>query len=749
MLMCEWWNTVLHDRDGQVIAALSLAMDITEKHEAETALRYSQATQSALLDAIPDLMFRIRADGTYLDYNAPREEMFFPAETFLGLKIRDVLPEEIARRTQSAIAAALETGQCQTIDYELPIGGVKRYWEARIAVSGPAEVVSLVRDITEGTLAARQREDAVEKLRDEVAERHRAELDAKRAHDLVEMIRRAQASFIMDEPLSKVFDQLLGGLLTQTESAFGLIGEVKQDLDGTTQLIPRAISEMNWRDTSPFFHERSRRGGFEVIRLDSVFGQVVVTGRPVLCNDPASETAYDGMPSIRAFLGLPFYHRDELVGMVGVANREGGYDQAMIESLQPLLTTCASIVQAHRNDLERQRMEVELQASKEAAETANRSKDHFLAVLSHELRTPLTPVLAAATSSLDDPALPAEIVPAMEMIRRNIQLESRLIDDLLDVSRIGRGALSLHSEIVDLHALIAHALEVCEVELKSGGLNLRQDLRATRYHVKGDPARLQQAIWNLVKNAVKFTPAGGIVSVRSADRDGRIEVEVGDTGIGIPAGDLERIFVAFEQGHAGIGRPQGLGLGLAITRSIIEAHEGAISVSSPGLDGGAVFTIELATVPRVAASSRPHLKPVPSSSPDSIESRPLDGLRILLVEDNRDTLRFFSWILDRAGCAVTSAVSVADAVQALQDNTFDLVVSDIELPDGSGADFMREHCVPRGLQAIAMSGFGSDEDVRRSLDAGFLRHLTKPLEAATLVRAVRQASAPQTEAECR
>jgi PAS domain S-box-containing protein len=386
---------------------------------------------------------------------------------------------------------------------------------------------------------------------------------------------------------------------------------------------------------------------------------------------------------------------------------------------------------------DRKHAEEGLKQAKEAAEEASRAKDQFLAVLSHELRTPLTPVLLSVSAVLEHPPEPAELWPILAMIQRNIALEARLIDDLLDVARASRGQLTMTPRVVDLHAVIREAIEICSSDVSEAGLRLTLSLDATASHAAADPARVQQVFWNLIKNAVKFTPQGGEVSLHTRNEEGPggawFLAEVKDTGMGIEPEVLPRLFSPFEQGSPALrGRHGGLGLGLAISRSVIDSHGGRLTASSPGSGLGACFLVELLTTPAPAV-------PTPAL-PGPSERDPVRGLRVLLVEDNKDTLKYLSWSMARMGHAVLPALTVAAARELASSDRFDVVVSDIELPDGSGLELMREVRQTWDVPGIAVSGFGSDEDVRMSHDAGFQQHLTKPIDVRALEEALRFAA---------
>ncbi len=379
--------------------------------------------------------------------------------------------------------------------------------------------------------------------------------------------------------------------------------------------------------------------------------------------------------------------------------------------------------------------------ARQAAEAADQAKGRFLAVLSHELRSPLSPVLMAVSALLEEDEL-LGIRPTLEMIRRNVELEARLIDDLLDITRIGRGALRLDARNVDAHDAVRHAVHICLGECEQGRIALRSGLTAAEHFVEGDPARLQQIIWNLIKNATKFTPPGGSIAVRSSNRPPprpgdrpRLVIEVADDGVGIKAEALTRIFEPFEQGEVSARHRSGLGLGLAIGRSLAEAHGGQLSAASLGPGKGSSFLLELPTV------TAPAVVKQPSDSATDLLPRSR-GLKILVVEDNKDTLHCIASALVARGNAVTVAERLSEALKAAAVQSFDLLVSDIELPDGTGLELMRQ-LRGTGLPAIAMSGYGSEEDVRASLEAGFTEHLTKPVDLTRLIAAVHRVTAPE------
>jgi PAS domain S-box-containing protein len=393
-----------------------------------------------------------------------------------------------------------------------------------------------------------------------------------------------------------------------------------------------------------------------------------------------------------------------------------------------------TIIQCNIRDVTaRKRLEEEQRRAKEAAEEASRAKDLFLATLSHELRTPLTPVLATVEYLEMRIDLPPELRPEIASIRRNIELEARLIDDLLDVTRIGQGKLELHRERLDVHIAVRTALEFCQAEIDAKELEISLALRAQAHFVWADSARLQQIFWNLIKNAVKFTRSEGSIRIRSTNTGrGRLAIEIADTGEGIEPETLPRIFGVFEQGNPDVTRRLGgLGLGLAIAKMLVELHGGSLTVASPGKDQGSVFRIELESIPDVK-NQDPRPDPAPAAV---VKEKPL---KLLLVEDNSDTLRAITQLLRATGFIVGTAVNVAEAMAALSFERFHVLISDIGLPDGSGLDVMRYARDSFGLKGIAFSGYGTHEDVAACMAAGFTHHLTKPSSLKILVDLIRR-----------
>jgi signal transduction histidine kinase/CheY-like chemotaxis protein len=369
---------------------------------------------------------------------------------------------------------------------------------------------------------------------------------------------------------------------------------------------------------------------------------------------------------------------------------------------------------------------------------ANAAKDQFLALLSHELRNPLSPVIAMVgeleASTPDTP----EIRQALEVIRRNVELEARLIDDLLDVTRIAKGKLQLSFETVSVHEILQRAYEICRDDIDRKKLHVEFRLRAGHAYVDADPARLQQVFWNLIKNSVKFTPSAGRIIIETLNPVAEdIEIRITDTGIGIEAEKIDKIFNAFEQGQSSITRRfGGLGLGLAISKAMVDAHGGKIRVESEGKDKGATFTLRLKTVTAPVAVPANGAEAGPARE---VKAKPAETRtrRVLVVDDHYDTCTGMKMMLERRGYNITVAHTADQAVEKARNEDFDLLISDIGLPDRSGYELMKELQTSKGMRGIALSGFGMEHDVDKARAAGFSEHLTKPINFERLEEAIK------------
>jgi HAMP domain-containing protein/signal transduction histidine kinase len=476
---------------------------------------------------------------------------------------------------------------------------------------------------------------------------------------------------------------------------------------------------------------------------ESLVGQAALEKQRILLTDVPNNYAKvsSGLgefhPTSIVVLPILFEGQVKAVMELSSVERFSPSHQAFLDQLTEIigivLNTIEASTQTENLLKQSQSLAAELQKTNlelEEKARSNLAKDQFLAMLSHELRTPLTPVLASALALESEPGLPKDIHESLQMIRRNVELEARLIDDLLDLTRIDRGKVQLNFEVVDAHSLLQNALEICQAEMDRKHLARSLNLGASKVHMRADSARLQQIFWNLINNAVKFTQRNGrIIISTSNDSRGQLRVEIADTGLGIEPEALPKIFDAFEQG----GRTQlgGLGLGLAISKTLVEAHKGTITAQSAGRNKGATFTLVFPTCEKAETQIAPAVSPVLA------ERQPM---RILLVEDHEDTNRSLTNLLRRRGYHVQSALNFQSALDLSANEEFDVLISDLALPDGSGIDLIQNLSSKPALR-IALTGFGMEDDIRKSHEAGFQHHLVKPIDLNKLDSLIQEGAA--------
>jgi CheY-like chemotaxis protein/two-component sensor histidine kinase len=372
-------------------------------------------------------------------------------------------------------------------------------------------------------------------------------------------------------------------------------------------------------------------------------------------------------------------------------------------------------------------------AARAEAQEANRIKDEFLAIVSHELRTPLNSILGWSQILSNRKMNEATLAKALETIQRNAKLQGKLIDDILDISRIVQGKIQLNTRPVHLVTVINAAIENIGPTAEIKGIQVESHLDPEAGQIVGDPVRLQQIVWNLLSNAVKFTPSSGRVEVRLESVDSMAQITVKDTGKGISADVLPYIFERFRQAEPATTRVYGgLGLGLAIVRHLVEMHSGTVYATSEGEGMGATFTVQL---PLMQSQNKLPLDQKPLVL-DNLPS--LDGLRVLVVDDQTDTLELIAFILSEYGADVRTAPSASEAFDAIAQSVPDILISDIGMPEEDGYSLLaRVRTLPAeqgGLvPAIALTAFAREEERTCALKAGFSRHVPKPVEPAELV----------------
>lgn len=481
---------------------------------------------------------------------------------------------------------------------------------------------------------------------------------------------------------------------------------------------------------------------FREVRLDdgSAYRPLLVSGQRVILEDVQTDPEFEPHCQIAANAGYravqfnPLMNpQGELIGILSTYFREPYCPSDRELLMLDLFGRIASAIVALALG-ERDRQHLAAQA--QAAEVANASKDEFLAMLSHELRTPLTSITAWVQLMEQGQLDAAQLEEGIAAIRKSALTQTQLIEDLLDVSHIVQQRFELAPQACDLTALLQQALVLAQPLAAEQGLRLETELQPCPAQLNLDPVRMGQVFANLLSNALKFTPNGGTITVRLLDAPTQVQIQVSDTGQGIPPERLPHIFERFWQADSSnTRRAGGLGIGLFLVRSIVEAHGGVVVAESPGGGQGTTFTV---TLPKVIATSE---QPSPLPPPAAITEINLEGVCILLVDDDRTTSRILSFSLERFGAKVTTVQSAAEALETLSQGLPDLLISDIGLPDMNGYELIRQiRALPsaRGgeLVAIAVSGYTDPQSVAMALESGFQAHLGKPVNINELVAQV-------------
>ena len=575
-------------------------------------------------------------------------------------------------------------------------------------------------------------------LRAEIAERRRVE-DERNELLVRERVARSEAerSAATVRRLQRVTDTALSHL-TLDELLTEMLGRL-QDLLGADAAAILLVTE-----DGKYLTGRAAIGLEEEARVRvpmgrGVAGQIAVSRAPVIVDDLSKVELISSILSThaRSLVGAPLIIEDRVIGVIHVETLE---PHTFTPDDLNLLQLAADRVAL---SIEHARLyEAELRARVEA-ETANRTKDEFLATISHELRSPLNSILGWVTLLREGGLHEEAASRALETIERSARAQNRIIGDLLDVSRIINGQLDLNVRVLEPAPVIEAGVEAVRPAADAKGIRLQMRLDQKTGPIVGDSDRLQQVVWNLVSNAIKFTPRNGTVNVRLEKADSRAVVTVSDTGVGISPKFLPLVFDRFRQADSSSTRRQGgLGLGLAIVRHLVESHGGGVHAHSDGVGKGATFVVELPL--RISRISAPELTSASTATfrRVTLDSAPaLEGLRILVVDDESETRDLVSEILSRYEADVKTAASAAEAMKFLKGSAKwrpEVLISDIEMPDADGYELMRwvrtlpPECGPQ-VPAVALTAHARVEDRMKALAAGFQTHVPKPVEAAELL----------------
>jgi hypothetical protein len=727
-------------RDGRHFFT-GVVRDIAERKRAEEARLWL----AAIVESSDDAIFSIDLTGRITNWNAGAERLYGYAEAeALGQPVTIIIPPEL-REEEVTILRRLRAGERiehyetvrldkrgRRVDVSLTISPIK---DAEGRVVGASKVA---RDITE---RKRAEEERLRLLENERRAREEAEAAQRRTAFLAESSTVLSSSLDYQTTVTSVARMVVPNLADWC----------RVDLLDERGAIRRLAvahadpSKVEWADelerrypTDP----EAERGVPHVLRTgESELYPEIPDEMLVQAARDAEHLRIMREVGFNSAMVVPLRARVRTLGALSFILTESGrrYGPEDLEFAEELARRCALAI-------DNARLYGEAQAARATAEQANRLKEEFLATLSHELRTPLTAILGWSRMLIATQLDAENTARALESIERNARAQGRLIDDILDVSRIITGKLHLDVRPVDLAPVIEEAVQSVRPAAEAKGIRLQRVLDTGAQVVSGDPERLQQVVWNLLSNAVKFTPKGGRVQVRLERVNSHVEIVVSDTGRGISADVLPYVFERFRQADSSTTREHsGLGLGLAIVRHLVELHGGTVRAESAGEGQGATFTVDLpliiARVPQPATRDEEQTHPTTDRGEGFMCPPELEGLHILFVDDEEDARALLTTILESCGARVTTVGSAREALEEIKGTKFDVLLSDIGMPGEDGywlIKKVRKLPPEQGGQtpAAALTAYARAKDRMRVLRAGYQMHVPKPVDPAELVTVV-------------
>lgn len=720
----------IFDSFGGVLGASSIARDVTMRTKAEAALRRNEAELKALADSIPQLAWIAGPDGHIFWYNQQWYDYTGAThEQMEGWGWQSVHDPEVLPRVLEQWKQSLTSGE--PFEMEFPLRGADGAFRWFLTRCRPiwGEDGQVRRWFGTNT---------------DMEELKRKEQALERKTRVLELLNHAGrligGKLELRELMQSVID--LGVEATQAEYGAFFYSATNEDGD------PYLLYTMSGAD-------REQLESFGVLRATPLFGPTFAGNGVVRSSDLGSDPLFGSLASdnsnteggseARSYLTAPVKARTgEVLGGLFFghphADQFSEETERIVEGIAAQAGVAVDNARLYDNlrqaGIERESLLEAERSARAEAERLNVMKDEFLATLSHELRTPLTAILGWTQILSMEPASEEDLREGLETIERNARAQTQLIEDLLDMSRIISGKIRLASNPVDIVEILSQTLETVRPTADAKQVNLEQQLPAKGAQVQGDAVRLQQVFWNLLSNAIKFTPGGGRVGVTARYEDGRVEIGVQDSGIGIPAEQLEHIFERFRQVDSSTTRTHGgLGLGLSIVKNLVELHGGEIQAQSEGADQGATF---LVTLPLLAARHDGARTGRPESADDARTEGELSGARVLVVEDETDSRALIVRVLKQCDASIDAVGSADEALRLMQSRVPDAIVSDIGMPGIDGYEFIRR---VRTLSpdlggetpAVALTAFARDEDRQRAVEAGFDAHMRKPLFPRELI----------------
>ncbi|MEH2441663.1 PAS domain-containing hybrid sensor histidine kinase/response regulator [Nostoc sp.] len=706
--------------DGRPLAFPGALADITERKQAEDAWRLISAELErqlrkfdAIASSVTDFIYTFDLSGRFTYINQPLLDLLKKTSAeALGKNFFELdYPKDLATKLQRQIQQVIETHQ--PLKDETPYTsafGTRAYEYIFVPLESGNGMVEAVAGVTR-----------------DITDRKEIEATVKASNERLKLLSEVANDLLLNED-PKLF---LAGLFEKVSTHLGLevyFNYLFQEDQQKLQLHTHGGISEEIALSAKFLELGQGVCGYAVQHR-----RLTIVENALSTTDPLAVRIQS--IGIRAYACHPLMVSDacggqshRILGTLGLGTRQR--DRFTREELDLMQTVANQVAAA----LERSRLVTELQARAEALDRTNRIKDEFLAVLSHELRTPLNPILGWS-KLLQKGKLDAEKTNiAIATIERNAQLQVQLIDDLLDISRILQGKMSLSTSPIDLNVVISAALETVRLAAEAKSIQIQTIVSPVLGIVVGDAGRLQQVVWNLLSNAVKFTPIGGQVTIALSQVENHAQIQITDTGKGIRADFLPFVFEHFRQEDSATTRKfGGLGLGLAIVRQITQMHGGTVTVVSRGEELGATFTVQIPLAPQLSQA--------PTLDRSPVEESDLSGIHILVVDDEMDSREFITFVLEEDGAIVTAVASGTDALQAIAQSIPNIIISDIGMPEMDGYMLMRQ-IRALGLEqggkipAIALTAYAAELDRQQAIAAGFQRHITKPIDPEVLVAIV-------------
>jgi PAS domain S-box-containing protein len=716
--------------------------DISGRRAAEALIRDREIRLQSIVETAVDGIIVIDQHGNVESFNPAAERLFgYTASEIVGQNVDVLMTAEDVPRHHDSFQQFIETGESHVIGRRREV--MARRKDGEVVPMELAVSAMRIGDEWKFTGIARG-----------LSEQRRAARELQRTNELLEAVHSIQLRYISEDDPRTLFDTMLSQVLRVSDSQFGFVGEVLVDGEGQPFMRTLALTNIAWDDATRRRYDAQYADGLEFRNLDTLFGRVMTTGRTVISNDPAHDARRGGLPPghppLEKFACVPLDMAGRLVGMIGLANRPEGYDDALLAELDTLFSACAGVLAGHQEFCRRRAAEESLALAKERAEAASRAKSDFLANMSHEVRTPMASVLGYADMLLEPELSPADRDQALQGVRRNGEHLMHLIDDILDLSKIEAGKLVLESVPVAPRSMLHEVLSLHRGAATERGVMLHAEINGlTPREIRTDPVRVRQVLVNLLSNAIKFTPSGGKITLRMfaeriPDAAANLVMAVEDNGIGMSDRQMEHLFQPFQQADSSTTRRYGgSGLGLSISKRIVDALGGTISVESR-VGAGSTFTVRLPIGAESAAQPWEHGQPVGwdslTRSPGS--NRPAASSihgTVLVAEDSPDIQRIVARLLKSAGLDVEVAEDGLRAIEAVGRRHFDLILMDMQMPrlDGYGAASSLRRS-GYGGPIVALTAHALHEDRERCLRAGCTDYLAKPVDRQTLLDCVRR-----------